>query len=262
MGRCTALHLHPKGLLLKAQGPSSQAAIGLQGKRGAFKNHLVLPTHQVGKHQPETGVSRTDGHGSLTLERFAGVKGGSVDDGEQLRTGRTAQASRLVKPGVFADQQPHFEGVLTLAHRKNARGLTGREIAPLVKHLIVGQLPLRIGVQPAPLADHMGRIEELRHGDAASAQTDGGLGWAANHHMQTLEIGQFSGHLIHRGFASLKECGPQEQIFSSVAADGQFGGKHQTAARLISLTGGGNDLASIARHVTDTVVQLGDANLE
>ena len=71
---------------------------------------------------------------------------------------------------------------------KHASPLAGREVTPLVKNLVVGQLLLGVGVQAAAVLQHVRCIEQPGHRDAARAQTlytlavDG----TAQHHNQPL----------------------------------------------------------------------------
>ena len=208
----------------------------------------------------------SEAHHALALHTLARVKRRGIDDRQQLGAGRARALRGRLKPRVLANEQAHFHRVCALAHAEHARRLAGREVAPLVKHLVIGQLALGVAVKPAPLTQHMGHVQALRHLHTAAVQ-QGGIclrhrHGAAHHHMQAFQPGQFAGHLIDGIIAGLDKRGPEEQVFCGVAANGQFRGQQQAGARLVSLAGSSDDEAGIAGHVTNAIIQLGNANFE
>jgi len=54
----------------------------------------------------------------------------------------------------------------------------------------------------------------------------------------------------------------QEKVFSGITANGQLGREQQSGAVCIGLARSVDDLAGIARHVTHTVVELGNADFQ
>ena len=124
----------------------------------ALEHHFILPAHQMGVNQRQTAVLHPGAHHLLTLIAFANVKRRGVDDHQQLGTGGPGQPGGLLKPGIFTNQQTHLDAAVSLARLKDADALPWREIAVLVKHLVVGQLPLGIGGHNSPLAQHAGRV--------------------------------------------------------------------------------------------------------
>ena len=133
----------------------------------------VLPADQVRVDQRQPGGANTVLHHHLALIALADVKRRRVDHHQQLRPGVFGQPRRLFKPGVLADQQPDPHGAFALAGFKDANALPRREIAPLVKHLVVGQFTFRVGRDDYALPQHPGGVVALLHGHALGTQSAG-----------------------------------------------------------------------------------------
>ena len=174
------LCLHRQVGLAKAHGPRHGFALGIERKRAPFKNHLVLPTHQMRVNQGQTAIGHALAHALLSLRAFARMKRRGVQHCQHLRASVTRKAGRFVKPGVFANQQPHPRA-LNLEHPDP---VAGGEITALVKHLVVGQFALVISTDHLPLAQHAGAVVAARHRHAAGAQA-AAFG-VTHHHMQPL----------------------------------------------------------------------------
>ena len=164
------MHLHRKQSFLKTDGTAGQRAAGLHGKGVAFKNYFVLSAHQVRKHQRQAAGLGAALHGAFALGTLAAMKRRCVDDRQHLRASGLGLQGGRVKPGVLANQQANGHALRALAHMKHASPLAGREVTPLVKNLVVGQLLLGIGVQAAAVLQHVRCIEQPGHRDAARAQ--------------------------------------------------------------------------------------------
>ena len=101
------------------------------------------------------------------------MKWRGVDHHQQIGPSVFGQPRRLFKPGVFADQQPDAEGVvarLVPPRLEHASALPRREIAALVKHLVIGQLALGVACNDAAFAQHAGGVVALLHRHALGAQ--------------------------------------------------------------------------------------------
>ena len=159
--------LHQEQIFLETLSPACQRTVGLQRKRTAFKDNFVLPTHQMRVNQRQSGGQRPAAHHDLALAPFACVKGRGVDHHQQLGPGLFSQLGRLLKPGVFADQQADMKDLTVVCrHRKNAHAVARREVTSLVKHLVIGQLAFGVGVQHVAFLQHPRCIVALLHGHA------------------------------------------------------------------------------------------------
>ena len=140
----------------------------MHGKAAAFKNDFVLPAHQMGVNQGQPTVLGALQHGGLALCAFATVVGRCVDDHQQLGPQGLAVLGGASMPSVFANEQAHTQRrALGLGYVKHTGLLPGHEVALFVKHLVVGQLALMVGVKHLPCTHHAGRIEARRPRHAA-----------------------------------------------------------------------------------------------
>ena len=129
----------------------------------ALEHHLVLPSHQMRvDHRQATGQNPL-AHGLLALVTLADMERRCVDHGQQLGAGGAGVPCRSLKPGVFADQQTYLHRVRAVPDGKYTDTVTRHKIAPLVKHLVVGQFAFGVGVQHTAATQHAGGIEALLH---------------------------------------------------------------------------------------------------
>ena len=80
--------------------------------------------------------------------------------------------------------------------------------------------------------------------------------------MHASQISKLGLYERHRRLASGNERGPQKQVFGGITANGQFGRDEQANATLVSRASGVNDFAGIARHVTNSEIELGYTELK
>ena len=226
----------------------------------AFKHHLVLPAHQVGVDQRQTGGCHALAHGDFALIAFADVKRRGVDDGQQFSACGFGICGRGIKPGVFTDQQAHFQLGTRRARLKHAGLIAGREVAALVKHLVIGQLALGVGGNHLPFAQHTGRVKALLHRHRAGAAV--AARGMPDHDRQVFQVGQGCGDRFHGIITGMNECGTQKQIFGGIAANRQLGGQHQPGAVGIGLARGLDDFLGIARQITHQKIELCNAQCE
>ena len=83
-----------------------------------------------------------------------------------------------------------------------------------------------------------------------------------DHNGQPRQIGQRLGHAEHSRVAGGDEGGPQKQILCRIAADCQLRRQHEVGTVGMGLTRGIDDLAGIALHVPNGVVELRDGDSE
>ena len=154
----------------------------------AFKDHFVLSAYQVRKHRRQAACLRAGLHRAFALGALAAMKRRCVDDRQHLRAGRLGLQRGRFKPGVLANQQADGHALGALTHMKHASPLAGREVTPLVKDLVVGQLLLGVSVQAATVLQHMRCVEKPGHRNTARAQTLHilAVAGAAEHHDQSL----------------------------------------------------------------------------
>jgi len=117
----------------------------------------------VGIQQGQAGGLHPLHHAGFTLATLVEVEGRSVDDAQHLGTGCLGGLGGLVEPGVFADQQAEAAAAGGEHHRALACIPARDEIAPLVKHLVVGQLALAVGGHHLATGQHRRGIEALHH---------------------------------------------------------------------------------------------------
>ena len=225
-----------------------------------FKYHLVLATDQMGVHQRQAAGQHPLAHALFTLVTLADMKRRCVDHRQQLGTGLCRQSRRCFKPGVLTDQQADPDPVARFTSLKYAHLAAWREIASLVKHLVIGQLALGVGGQHLPFAQHAGGIEALLHRDRAGAQiTAGGV---ADYHTKVFQIRQRSSQRLHGLVARGDKRRPQKQVFGGVPANRQLRRQYQTRAVLVGAACRSGDFLHVAREVTDHQVELGDCNFQ
>jgi len=157
----------------------------------ALENNFVLAAHQMRIDQWQAGCQATRLHHQLALAALADMKRRGIDHHQQFGTGLFGLARGFFKPGVFADQQADADGAacgFVAFHLENAGALSRREITALVKHLVIGQFALGIGVDDAAFPQYPGRIVALLDGHAFGAQAGAAVtaGRSANHHRQVL----------------------------------------------------------------------------
>ena len=68
------MNLHRHGRFAKTFGPRHGFALGIERKRAAFKNHLVLATHQMRINQRQAAIGHAFAHAQLALRAFAGME--------------------------------------------------------------------------------------------------------------------------------------------------------------------------------------------
>ena len=124
----------------------------------ALEHHLVLATDQVRIDQRQAGLLHALAHHLLALITLADVEGRGIDDRQQLRPGFLGQAGGLLKPRVLANQQADADARAFGTGLKHTHAVAGREVAPLIKHLVIGQFALGIGRHHLALAQHAGRV--------------------------------------------------------------------------------------------------------
>ena len=126
------------------------------------------------------------GHHVFAFVAFARVKWRRIDHHQHLGPGLLRQAGGLVKPSVFANQQPDFDRIAALPRREHAGAGAGREVTPLVKHLVVRQLAFGVGVNHHPALQYPRGVVALLHGNAFGAQAVARHYGRADHHDQVL----------------------------------------------------------------------------
>ena len=114
------------------------------------------------------------------------MKRRGVDDDQQISAGIFGRLRRRVKPGVLTNQQAYLHTHVIAFYLKHTRRVARREVTPLVKHLVVGQLALGIGCQHFAFAKHFGGVVALLHSHAFGAQAVTCHHGRANHHRQAL----------------------------------------------------------------------------
>jgi hypothetical protein len=210
----------------------------------------------MGIHQRQAAFPHTFTHGGFALVALADMKRRGVDDGQQFRARFSGQPRRRLEPGVLADQQANLEAT----RLEHADALPGREIAPLVEHLVVGQFALGIGRHHITAAQHTGRVQAVLHRHAAGAPVAAGR--MAHHHRQVFQCCQFIGHPFHGIMAGRNEGRAKEQVFGGVTTDRQLGGQHQTRALVVGGAGGVDDLLRVARKIAHHKIELGNTDFE
>ena len=141
-----------------------------------LKHHLILSADQMRIDQRQATGLHPLAHHQLALIALAQVKWRGIDDRQHFRARLPAQSRRRLKPGILANQQSDLDLVTSRASFKDANPLPRREIAALVKNLIVGQLTLGIGRQHRAFAQHTGSVVAILDGNGAgSAVTTAGV---------------------------------------------------------------------------------------
>ena len=148
------LQAHCEQIFYKTRRAPGHAPVCPQSKGAAFKNHFVLPTHQMRVQQGQTRLRHALPHGLLALSTLAQVKRRRIDDRQHLCARSRCITCGCRVPGILANQHTHPHS----SHFKHARFLPRHEVAALVKHLVVGQLALEIGLLDLPIAHHAGGI--------------------------------------------------------------------------------------------------------
>jgi hypothetical protein len=177
-------------------------------------------------HQRQTAGLYPGAHHLFTLIALTHVKRRRVDDGQQLGACGFGEPGGFFEPGILTNQQSHFDLVTCLAGFKHAHALAWREVATLVKHLVIRQLTFGIGSHHGPLTQNTGCVMAVRHRHrTGSAITPARV---ADHHRHILQPSQFAGHGLHGIVAGSNEGRAQKQVFRRIAANGEFRRQQQT----------------------------------
>ena len=177
-------------------------------------------------------------------------------NGEALMTASSSAPASLASRAGSSNQASSqiSRPTLTLsalAHLEHADALARREVAPLVEHLVVGQLALGIGLQHAALAEHAGRVVALLHRDRLAAQASPPVRVADHHHVRPFNPASSRATRFHGIIAGSDEGGAQEQVFGRVAANRQLGREQQPRAVGVGRARGIDDFLRVARHVAN-----------
>ena len=129
-------------------------------------------------HQRQGHAAGTVSHAQNPFTALAHVERRGVDDGQQLGPGFLGGARRGLEPGVFTDQQANLHAL----HRKHAHATPRREVAALVKHLVVRQLAFDVLGHQLAFAEHAGGVKPTLHRHRFGAVVPA-LG-VAHHHVQ------------------------------------------------------------------------------
>jgi len=211
----------------KTRCPPGQCAIGIEHKAAPFKDDFVLPTHQVRVHQRQARGLCACAHGGFALAALARVKGRGIEHQQHLGPGLLRLGGGLLKPSILANHQAQAQtlarGGLDLKHA----GVKARyEIAPLVKHLVVGQLPLGIGVGHLTSLQHAGRVVQARRRNTALAYCLGGAGRdtrrVPHHDRKAIEVCRLPGDVFKGIITRIQEGRTQKQVFCGIATNGQL----------------------------------------
>ena len=200
--RAAFVDLDPHQARLEAAAANNDAAVSIGGERRTVEDDLVLPAHQMGIEQRHAHSLCTLGHPRLALTRLVEMERRRIEHAQHLRAGGHRSRSRLVEPGVLADQytEPLATGVEH--HRWQPRLATADEVAALIEHLIVRQLALAIGRLHAPADQQRGRVEAHRCGQRLGAlcRHRAAARRMTKQHRQALQRRQF-GRPTHRAAA-------------------------------------------------------------
>ena len=188
------------------------------------------------------------------------MKGRGIDHRQYLGAGRFGRLGRFFKPGVLANKQPHAHRVVRLARLKHAGGVARNEIAPLVKHLVIGQLLFGVGGYDGAVLQHAGAV--VAGIDRHRAPTLIAALGVADHHTHAVQRGQLPCQRLQSLRAGLHKCGAQVQIFGGIAAQRQFGGEQQARALGVGCLGRLGNFLRVAGQITHNEIELRNANFE
>ena len=178
----------------------------------------------------------------LPLGALAEVEGRGIEHAQRLGAGRLRGGGGLVEPGVLADQQREARAAHLEDHRRLTGVAPGQEVAPLVEHLVVGQLALAVRGHDPAAGQHRRGIEALLHGQRLrpniAALTE--LMRMTDHHVQAFETGQ---RLRDADVGQVLERTPGAAVGADILALGRrfdaerFGGKQPVEGFLVRCGG-------------------------
>jgi hypothetical protein len=236
----------------------------VEHERTAVEHDFVLSAAQVRIEQRDADLAHARSHRLLAVGHLAEVERRCIDHAQQLRAGSTRSARRLVEPGVLADDDADLQPLDLEHQRRQPRVAPRREIAPLVEHLVIGQLALAVGAEHAPAGEHRSRVVARVHDDGARPKiallTE--LMWMTDDDMQpfaVLQVGRDAGQGLR---AALHERRAQQQILGRVAAQRQLGRDDELRALRVRAPRRIDDAHGVAREIADRRVDLSERDFQ
>ena len=140
------IEFHQPQRLLKFSFLIADGAIGVDAKRSAIEQQLVLPAGPVGIQNRYAAFLDAGTHHVVAGFEFLEIVRRCIGDDDQRRTGLFRSGHRLREPDILTYQHGDFYAFV-LEHKWLVSGV---EVALLVKYLIVGQTLLQIGACDPP----------------------------------------------------------------------------------------------------------------
>ncbi len=139
--------------------PHRDLALRVHHEGIAVEHQFILPADQIDEDQRYPRLAHPRARDLLfALHLFVDLVGRGVDDQQHLRAGLARLQCRLRIPDVLAHQYARLHAVDLDEGGFGA----GREVALLVEHPVVRQAGLAVIGNDRAVADHDGRIENLR----------------------------------------------------------------------------------------------------
>ena len=134
-----------------------QAPVAVEHERGAVEHQLVLAADQVDERQRHSAARDVGAHHLEAQRVLAEVERRRVENQQHLGAGRPRAFRRIPEPAVFTDIDPECRA----GNVEHQRPVVGREVAPLVEHVVVGQVVLAVGPNHHAPVQHRGGVEYL-----------------------------------------------------------------------------------------------------
>ncbi len=182
----------------------------------AVEDQFVLTAHQVAVREPHRVLSSTLYQHLLALGALAGVKRGGRDVEQYLRARLGGLSGYVRDPDVLTDRGSQHRP----AQLGQGQGLTGGEVAPLVKDPVVGKLALVMDLQDAVVSTHGDRVVE-RIADAI-------------HEAHECDVATRGRHLFERHQVVLDEVLLVQQILGRIAGQAQLWEERHTRSLSLS----------------------------
>ncbi len=240
------VHLGDQQFFDELRGTGDERAVGIEHKRTAVEDQLVLAAHLVDIDERTACIRSPRRQHALAIRCLVEVVRRAVDVDVQFGSAGCLLGQRAGRaPHVFADADAHLHAADHIQLVRVACGAR-REVASLVEHRVVRQQALAICAQHRAVGAHGCGVVDVAIG--VDETNDGGAMTGVRRHLgQRLEVVG-------------DEPGLQHEILRRVPGDRQFGEGDDVAPGRLGLVVGGDDLGDVAFEVADLRVQLGESD--
>ena len=254
--------IHNHQIFAERCGRSDDVAILVHGEAGAIEHHLIVTADLI-DHDRRHAMAAHDGAEHFAAQfALAKVEGRGVDADEQaaallhefvdgVARVEAVGPEEFVVPGILTDG----EGQVFGAERPCGLGMTGDEVAAIVKDVVSGEQEFGLAQQNAAALEDGGGVGGAFAGGflgAADVAGDDGEG----------EIPGFVGKLLEGAFGLLGEAAFFDEVARGVAGEGELGEDGEFGAAFGCGAREADHEGEIAREIANRSVDLpeGDAH--